>query len=341
MQPEQISLMPAQYATKIIASSLRGVVPMIIGTAGLLVAGTLYGGYKGIKTASDSVSKAKAGENKASKIHKIGEPIKSFTIDNEIYNEFARQATEQGIPFSACYGESTTNVIATANNRPLIMELLKSINETREKDAIQNGEVVKQVKPTEVEDFEKSDIYTHITKALDDVISNVKEDLIALEKKGDGYEITVDPKKEKAFLSKIESLKEDFTKMQNPPKEVGFSKSQANETQKLFAEIMRREKENLIESRKNFGLDQNPKNLSLMALDAANKILKDQGINVKGEIVEGNLKLKIEGEHMPKFMNYARKFNETSKENAFNKGQEKENSVDKKETAPKIDIGNR
>jgi len=127
MNDSQAFLMPSKIAMALIGRSLVGTAPLIIGTTALIAAGSIYGIVKGTKAIKQEIDKPRPGDNNGAKLMKSGATIKSITMSNSIFDEFSRQAKKLGVPFAACTGASTTNIIFDEKHKELVDTIRKDV----------------------------------------------------------------------------------------------------------------------------------------------------------------------------------------------------------------------
>ena len=323
MSPEQMSIVPMQAVAKILATTIQGTVPMIIGTAGLAVAGIVYGGIKATKAISSSSKKPKAGENKASKIHGTEGKIKSYTVDKELFEKFEPLAKKQGIAFSSCKTDNKTNFIYNEKDYDLVKQLMDSCK----KSLVQENKIETKISEPQEVPVEKSKIYEIASDTLDTVLERLKDDLGSIVPTGDGYVISFNNDKLIDLENKISNLKSELQPLAKPPIppiEVPLSKAQAIEALELYS--------NMVFAQKNSPSLTFSERLQL-AVESTNNLMENSGIAAHGFVENNELKLKINGEDIQKFSMFAKN---QIKSLSFIKAKDKTNEVSKETKVSKI-----
>jgi len=304
MTSEQIAIMPMQLGAKLIASSVQGVAPMLIGATGLAIVGTIYASVKATQAISNNIKKPKAGLNKkASKIVNNG-AIKSLSVDNSIYDEFARQATKLGIKFAACNGTQTTNIIVNEDQKDAALQILKTVKKDLEKVASNHVDHIKE------ESFENSDISGLIKEATDKSIDKLEPYLLAVKEKDNSTIVTLtdNPEKLKEIIPKLEILEAEFSDLANPSVILPLTTYQNREIHEMFKAMLRQRVEKITSDPKNASITWSSERLEQVMsteLSELNQKLLNIGVQIKGAIVNGQLKVNIRENDFSKFLRYA------------------------------------
>ena len=142
-QSNQMANAATMIGMKCIMMGLRGGAPLVIGTAGLLAVGTVYGvvklgqgGIKGIKLLKSKYDSPEAGQNSWDKIKKASEVIVVREVDASIYSKFEETCKTEGsigIPFAATRTGDTYHVIMDSKNAVIADSILKGLANDRRK----------------------------------------------------------------------------------------------------------------------------------------------------------------------------------------------------------------
>jgi len=83
MNDAQAFIEPSKIALALIGRGVAGAAPLIVGTAAIIAAGSIYGVVKASGAVKKEIDKPRPGENKATKLVKSGVPIKSSRQTHE------------------------------------------------------------------------------------------------------------------------------------------------------------------------------------------------------------------------------------------------------------------
>ena len=131
----QFGMLPMQMGLKCISTALRGTAPAVLAISTLAAGATVLGAIKGIDAIKKAADKPKAGQNKASKIHKEvdgqkGAKIHAFEMDAKYYEIFEIKAKQLGVAYAAVKSDDGKVHIITNNKNESLTNALLSSSET-------------------------------------------------------------------------------------------------------------------------------------------------------------------------------------------------------------------